>query len=165
MQKIHGRAGNITGIVPNMQFVTLYTVIPLDGVSDRGATANAVWNLERFNISVGMATVPVISTVTSLTVDLSVAGNRTFYGLGTDFNAAGTTVYVLKYAFERPFLVGGTVADVAAGLTEIDAADASKAGSLASILNGVPVPFGAYATIDTANPATKNTSVNFYDNL
>lgn len=183
MQRVHGHVSSKSIIVPSMNFFTIYTLNQIDSSSDyqvNGQTdldvPNPGRNTERFVKVFSQAAVPVIITVSDpVVVDLSDAPTAAFYGFGSDFVLAATTVYAIKFASERPFVWGGSTADVNAGLTTIKCEDPASNGSLANALNTIPLAFttpmasvpGATAALTSIKTVgtQANTAVKFFNLL
>jgi hypothetical protein len=157
--RVNGGIGSKETLTGNMDFFTVHTVAAIEEGA-YGSANSAKRNLIRMVEAVSMGAQPVLVSVSSAVVDLSVAGNRTIYGLGTNFNQAATTVFTLKFAIEHTDAFG----------TLAQAVDAAVAGSLASRLNGLAMPFTTAAvphdtapvnvtTLGTTGAATANTSI------
>jgi len=92
-------------------FVTINTVVALatgdiGGDSTVSPLDQAILptnqeNLEKLMELVQTTTNCKYISVSSAVVDLSVSGNRTMYGFGTDFNQAATTIYTVKFMAEQ----------------------------------------------------------------
>lgn len=145
---------NLSG---DLEFFTIHTVVAL-AEGDFGVANSATRNLIEFSKAIRGGAQPVILSLTTATVDLSVAGNRTIYGLGTALQGATTVVHTIKFAIEHAGAFG----------QGDDALDADIAYSLAGRLNGRPMPFtttgvtgagGDIVAIDTVTATTKNTSI------
>lgn len=91
-------------------FVTINTVVALatgdigGGVVsplDQAILPTNQENLQKLMELVQTTTNAKYINVTSAVVDLSISGNRTAYGLGTNFNQAATTIYTVKFMAEQ----------------------------------------------------------------
>lgn len=94
-------------------------------------------------------------SVKSEVVDLSDAGERSFYGFGTNFNQAGTTVYTIKFLTEQPDFLSADVL-----LAMADDVDVPVATTVPA--TGGNVVVDAYSTDDAA---AKNLSVTVFEEL
>lgn len=161
--KTNGGVTSGEALTGNMDFFTINTVIAIQE-GDFGSTDSAKRNLIKFAEAISMGAQPVLVAVSSAVVDLTVAGNRTLYGLGTGFNQAATTIYTLKFAVEHSEVFGTTA--LAAGTT--------AAYTLASRLKGLKMPFatasvpgagGDITAVDVDGAATKNTAITAFNVL
>ena len=151
----NGKQENLTG---DLDFFTIYTV--LDFAEGAYVADTATHNFDILVKAISTGAQPVLQSLSSETVDLSVAGNRTKYGLGTNFNGAGTVVRTYRFAIEHTGALG----------TSTTAANAAVAGSLASRVEGLVLPKditvgSAIDTIDTTGAATKNFAINLFSTL
>lgn len=144
--KVNGGVATKETLTGDMDFFVVHTVVALtEGAY--GSTASATRNLVKFMETVSTGAQPVLVSVTSGVRDLSDSGQRTIYGLGTDFNQASTTVYTVKFAIEH----------AGALLTGSDANNGALVGSLAYKFDGAPVPFPTTA-VPITGPATRTES-------
>jgi hypothetical protein len=155
----HGGIASKETLSGDMDFFTVHTVAALEEGA-YGAVNSATRNLIRLIETIALGAQPVLVSVSEEEVDLTVAGNRTLFGLGTNFNQDETTVYTLKFAVEHTGALG----------TVATADDVSVARSLAARLDGLELPFetagvpaqgGAVAisTLDADGAATKNVTI------
>lgn len=94
-----GSVSNSQHLSSAMDFYTLNTLCPLS--TDDFAAADAGQNLIRVGEIIGIQAQPVISNLMIVTgVDLTVAANKTLYGI-TDSTNTSATVYVLKFSIEH----------------------------------------------------------------
>jgi hypothetical protein len=145
--RVNGGIGSKETLTGNMDFFTVHTVVPV-AEGAWGETVTATRNLIKLFEVFATGAQPVLVSVSEAEVDLTIAGNRTEYGLGTNFNQDETTIYTIKFAIEHTGALG----------TVADADNATVVGSLANRLNGVVLPFGP-ATLDLTGAATKNVTV------
>lgn len=160
VDRVHGKILSGETLTGNNDFFTIHTVASLEE-GDFGATASGATNLVRMVEAISTGAQPVLVSVNSEVVDLTVAANRTTYGLGTNFNQASTTVYTFKFAIEHTGALGSVA----------DADDTTVTGSLASILDGLGLPFTTTGvpitgpstvdvdTLDADDAAAKNVTV------
>lgn len=161
--RVYGGVTSKETLTGDMNFFVVHTTVSM-AEGDYGASATNKRNLYKFMETVALGAQPVIVSVTSAAVDLSVSGNRTLYGLGTDYNQAATNVFTIKFAIEHDGALG----------TSSTAANPAVAGSLASLLDGVAVPAPTAAvpitgpatrtesTFETSSASAKNVAITFY---
>jgi len=155
----NGGIGSKETLTGDMDFFTVHTVAALEEGA-YGAVNSAKRNLIRMIETISLGAQPVLVSVSEEEVDLSVAGNRTTYGLGASFDQAATTVYTLKFAVEHT----GSLGSIA------DADDVTVERSLAARLTGTVMPFAttvpitgpdttSVTSLDAADGALKNVTV------
>lgn len=140
VQRVNG--GFVAGerLTGNMDFFTVHVLAELEEGA-WGAEESATRNLIKLVEAISTGAQPILTSLTSEVVDLSVSANATFYGFGSTFDEAGTTVYTLKFAVEHTGVFG----------SEVEAADSTVSYSLAARLNGVVLPFETTVTGETVN--------------
>ena len=142
-------------LMANSDFVTIYSVIG-HATGDFGdvAVPSDAQNLEKL---IEMVTTKInvkYIKVSSAVIDLSDAGQRAIYGLGTGFNQAATTVYTVKFMTEQTkFLTAASLAALIEGVTVPNA-------KLAVPHNVAPADQTAYNTLSAAE---KNIVIAFND--
>lgn len=164
--RVNGGIGAKEALTGDMEFFTINTVNTLEEGA-WGASNSGKRNLIKLVEALSMGAQPVLVSVTSAVVDLSVAGTRTFYGLGSNFNQASTTVYTFKFAVEHSGVWGAVS----------DADDSTVSGSVANKLSGLAMPYTtagvpitgpstvSASSLITASGATKNTAIFGYSVL
>lgn len=118
------------------QFFTIYTVAAHEAGA-YGDTDSAKRNLFRLSQIIEQKINLKQISVSSETVDLSDADNRTFYGLGDDYNQAATDVYTVKFMVEQ----SGYLSDT----------------TLEELLDGVALPFTTTG-VPITGPSTRDIS-------
>jgi hypothetical protein len=146
--KVNGGIGSKETLTGDMDFFTIHTVAALEEGA-YGAVNSATRNLIRLVETISLGAQPVLVSVTEAVVDLSVAGNRAIYGLGSGFDQAGTTVYTMKFAIEHTGAFGSLA----------EAVDVAVPQSLAKKLEGLAMPFGSVAALNVSSATAANTSV------
>ena len=154
----HSYNGGVNGaanLQANGDFYTVYTVIgEATGSFGDPATPSNAQNLTRLVEAFETLTNMNYVSVSSAVIDLSVSGNRTIYGLGTNFNQAATTVYTVKFfAPQTAFATATTLKALIQGL-------ALPNPTLAVPHASAPADQTAYETLDAAEKNISITSVN-----
>ena len=131
----NGGIVNGSNLGANSDFVTIYTVIG-HATGDFGVSASDAQNAVKLFEMIGTKANVKYTKISSAVVDLSVSGNRTIYGLGTNFNQASTTVYTIKFMAEQAGYV--------------------TAANLAALIQGVTVPNTTAAVPSSAGNADQS---------
>lgn len=103
-----GGVRNGADITGDAEFVTIYTVLAHQ-TGDYGSTVTAKRNLMRLMELIQQKVNVNYIHVSSAVVDLSDADTRTFYGLGTNFNQAATTMYTIKFIVEQSGFISESI--------------------------------------------------------